>query len=383
MRSPSDRLVPPTKLLMTRVSFVARAPLLALAGAVTLLAVAAPTQTLAYDGFGYGTLANLAGSNGGVGWTGPWFDVGTDLTGVAATGLAYAGLATTPGAAVTPAVVDVYPMTSYERTFQPPTAGTTALYVSFLLRYDAAAGDFGGLTFGQYPYAMYVGAPPGFYTYGLMMSQGLGDAASKPLVVGETTLVVVKIALGTPSGVAYSLFLDPTIGLPEPAYAAATYGLPLLALPTKVTLHNGTGFTTDEIRVGTTWASVLPAGPSPWTDFGFAKPGYLGAPHLVGSGPLTGNSTNTLLLTNAYPSALVVQGLGLAAINAPYLGGILVPDPVLIFAFASDAAGTATWPLFVPAGLPAGLPLVMQQWIQDPMATYGWSASNGVRALLQ
>lgn len=349
----------------------------------SLLVSTARAQALSYDGFGNGPLADLANSTGGVGWAGPWLDAGTDPTTVATVGLDYTGLATTPGAAVSPAAGGVYPMSTYQRAFTAPPAGTTTIYVSFLLREDSAVGGFGGLTFGQYPYAMYVGAPPGFYAYGLMTSQGLGNTTSKPLVVGETTLVVVKIATNA-SGTGYSLYLDPTIGSPEPAFAAATFSLgALLTLPISLKIDNGTGFTTDEIRVGTSWAAVLPAGPSAWTDFGFAKPGYLGAPHLVGTGPLTANSTNTVTLTNAYPSAVVVQGLGLAAINVPYLGGILVPDPVLVTALSSDASGIATWQFFVPAGLPAGLTLVLQQWVQDPMATFGWSASNGVRGLLR
>lgn len=365
----------PTRFLLTAIT--------ALGGAFFASTVHA--QSLSYDGFGNGPLADLANSAGGTGWTGPWFDAGTDPTGLATVGLDYAGLATTPGAAVTPAASGVYPMSTYQRAFAAPPTGTNVIYVSFLLREDALAGGFGGLTFGQYPYAMNVGAPPGFYTYGLMMSQGLGDVASKPLVLGETTLVVVKIATNAAvAGTSYSLYLDPTIGSPEPSFAAATFSLGMLqTLPTSLRIDNGTGFTTDEIRVGTTWSSVLPPGPSVWTDFGFAKPGYLGAPHLVGTGPLTANSLNTLALTNAYPSSIVVQGLGLAAINVPYLGGILVPDPVLVVALSTDASGSANWQLFVPTGLPAGLSLVFQQWIQDPMATFGWSASNGVRGLLQ
>lgn len=350
--------------------------------ALGLFTLATPGQAPAYDGFAGGPLVDLAGSAGGVGWSGPWAGVGTDPTQVSTTGLDYPGLLTTGGAAVTPAATGAYPMSQYERAFQNQPAGT--FYVSFLLRQDSAAGGgYGGLRFGQYPSALYVGSPPGWYAYGLMTSHGLGSTSTKSLVVGEITLVVVKIAANASGpGTTFSLYLDPAIGSPEPGSSAAAYSLGL-GLPTGLTIDNGTGFTTDEIRVGATWASVLPAGPSAWTDFGFAKPGWLGAPRLTGSGPLTGNSTNLLQLTRAYPAAVVVQGIGFTAIDVPLLGGVLVPDPLLVTFLATDGGGAATWQLSVPAGLPPGLELFCQQWIRDPMATFGWSASNAVRASLQ
>jgi hypothetical protein len=57
--------------------------------------------TIAYDGFNY-SAGSLAGQNGGTGWTTPWaltYFSGANL-GVSATGLSYAGLATTGGSMV-------------------------------------------------------------------------------------------------------------------------------------------------------------------------------------------------------------------------------------------------------------------------------------------
>lgn len=357
-------------------------PRLLHAGLATVAITAAVSaQSLANEGFGYGSLPDLAGGAGGSGWTSAWADVGTDPTTVAGSGLQYPGLSTTAGAAVTPVAVGVYPTSIYQRSFTVPPAGTNTIYVSFLLRDDAAQGIWGGISFGQYPYKMTVGSPPGYYTYGLMMSQGLGSLTSKPLVQGETTLVVCKITrnVSPAAGVAYALYLDPVIGAPEPTYPDATFGLGMLsALPTSLAIDNGTGFTTDEIRVGTSWAAVLPAAPSVWTDVGFAKPGVAGAPHLGGVGPLTAGSTNSVVLTQANPNAPVVQVLGFFAVNAPLLGGILVPEPVAVMPLATDAAGGAVWQVVVPAGIPAGVPVRFQHWIQDSAATFGWSASNGL-----
>lgn len=343
-----------------------------------------PAQILAYDGFGNGPLADLNGSTGGTGWQSAWTDAGTDATSVGSLGLSYDGLARTPGAAITALTTGVWPATYYTRSFTPAPGGTTALYVSFLLRLDAGAGMWGGLTFGQYPYGMSVGAASGAYVYGLMGSSGLGSLTNKPVVVGETTLVVLKITLNSGTGTTWRLFLDPVIGTAEPAYPDAVMGLAQVAsLPTSLHLDNGTGFTTDEIRIGLSWASVLPPGPSRWTDVGFAKPGVWGAPHLAGSGPLAPGTSNALLLThaNALSPALLVTGF--VTQNTALLGGILVPEPVLVSVANTDAGGGLSASLPVPGFAPVGLPILFQYWIQDSAATFGWSASNGLRGVIQ
>lgn len=340
---------------------------------------------LSYDGFGYGPKPNLAGSNGGIGWTTAWTSGGSNVTSVALPGLGYTGLATTPGAAVTPPAGGVWPNSIYQRTFRPVPVGTTTLYVSFLMRADAGYGAWGGISFGTYPYKMSVGSPPGWYTYGLMVSEGLGDTSNKPLVQGETTLVVVKISKNASGpGVAYRMYLDPKIGTPEPSFADATFGIgPLLALPTAISIDNGTGFTTDEIRIGTTWGSVLPPAPNPWTDLGFAKPGVNGAPHLVGTGPLTAGATTEIALTNANPSSIATLVVGVNLLNAPFAGGTMVPDPVVLVAVPTDASGAVTLSSPWPSVMPAGLPIRFQYWIQDPAATFGLSASNGLQGVSQ
>lgn len=338
----------------------------------------AHAQLLAYDGFGNGPRPNLAGSTGGTGWTSAWSDVGTDPTKIAGSGLNYTGLASSVGAAVTPTAGGVWPSSIYARAFPAPPAGTTTIYASFLMRDDAAFGSWGGVAFGQYPSKVWVGSPLGYYQYGLMMSQGLGDVASKPLVQGQTTLVVVKISKNpTGSGITYRMFLDPAIGSTEPAFAEATLSIGAV-LPTSISIDNGTGFTTDEIRVGTTWSSVLPAAPQAWSDQGFAKPGALGAPHLAGTGPLSANTPVTLELTNTIPNAPTFLVLGPNAVNLPFMGGILVPNPLIVVALQTNASGRLTLNATWPAGIPAGTTICTQMWIQDPAATFGLAASNGL-----
>lgn len=339
-------------------------------------------QQIAYDGFGGGP-APLGGSSGGSGWTSAWVDVGSDPSQIVAAGLDYLNLATTAGAVHTPATASVWPATQYQRSFAVPP-GANVLYVSFLLRADTPAAAWGGLQFGQYPYGVTVGSPLGYYSYGLMTSQGIGDVSNTPLLVGQTVLLVAKIVRNTPGGLVYHLFVDPVVGAGEPAAADATLALAQVTqLPSALQLTNSTAFTTDEIRVGTSWTSVLPTPPSFWTDLGFAKPGIAGAPHLVGSGSMQGGSSNLLTLTQAAPIAPQVLVGGVAIVNAPLLGGILVPEPLLLFPGTTDAAGTMAFPFVLPNGLPAGLPLCFQCWIVDAAASQGFAASNGLRGICQ
>lgn len=351
---------------------------------VLCLAAPASAQLLSYDGFDNGPLADLIASNGGTGWLNSWADGGSEPTAVVTNGLSFTGLATASGAAETPYAGAMAIGSYYQRTFQTVPLGTTALYVSFLLRPDTA-GTWGGLAFGSYPYGMQVGIPDGYDSYGLMTSQGLGDLTTRLAVAGETTLVVVRIALNTPAaGSSFRLFLDPPIGSLEPATADAIFGLgPVSTLPTSLALRNGTGVTTDEIRVGLSWASVLPAEPPVWTDMGFGKPGITGAPHLTGSGPMTAGSINTIALADACAMAPSVVGIGLDAYNLPYLGGVLVPYPLLVLPLTTDVTGMSHWQLTLPGGLPAGIPVLFQYWIEDAAATFGWSASNGLRGVIQ
>lgn len=362
-----------------------RCPIACLAPfAIALLLAPTHAQSIAYDGFGNGPRADLAGSAGGTGWTSAWFDGGTDPTTVGGPGLVHQGLATTAGGAITPAAAGSWPSSYYQRSFAVP-AGANGIYVSFLLRDDAGSGSWGGISFGQYPYRMTVGAPLGMYAFGLMTSNGIGNVTNRPLVQGQTVLVVVAIQKNTPAaGITYRLYLDPAIGMPEPAFADAAFGLSMVqALPGAVAIDNGTGFTTDELRVGTTWSSVLPPQVSNWTDLGFAKPGANGAPHLSGFGPLAGLSVSGVQMTNARPTTTALLVIGTQIVNQPLLGGILVPDAAVVMAMATDGVGAAGYQTTLPAGLLAGLPLRFQYWVVDPAATFGFAASNGLQGVTQ
>jgi hypothetical protein len=70
--------------------------------------------------------------------------------------------------------------------------------------------------------------------------------------------------------------------------------------------------------------------------------------------------------------------LGLGRIDRPLFGGLLVPIPQQRVALVTSAAGAASWPFTLPAGVPSGTNLYAQAWIRDPLAPQGWSASSAL-----
>jgi hypothetical protein len=139
--------------------------------------------------------------------------------------------------------------------------------------------------------------------------------------------------------------------------------------------------TATQLATGNTseFSAWLQAGP--WTDLGFAKAGSSGTPSLVGSGPLTPGSANVLALAGAKPSSPATLAFGFSAVNLPFKGGIFVPQPLLLLPQATDATGAASLAFTWPAGAPAGVTLVFQEWIKDPGASFGLSASNGLQGV--
>ncbi|MHC5211692.1 MAG: choice-of-anchor B family protein [Planctomycetota bacterium] len=120
-----------------------------------------------------------------------------------------------------------------------------------------------------------------------------------------------------------------------------------------------------------------------WTDLGNGKAGVSGVPALGGTGPMTSGSANAVDLTNAAPSSTTTLVVGFSGLFAPFKGGTLVPMPdLLLFALPIDGAGAASLPFVWPA-VPPGITLYWQHWIDDPAASLGLSASNGLSSVSQ
>ena len=134
----------------------------------------------------------------------------------------------------------------------------------------------------------------------------------------------------------------------------------------------------DAAEIGAIGDLVIEVGT--WVDVGFALAGTGGLePALSGAGTLVAGTPITLTLADAQPSSTAALFLGIAAINAPFKGGTLVPAPTLLVSGLPTNAGgglvlSATW----PAGIPGGVTLYYQFWISDPGGPKGLSASNGL-----
>jgi hypothetical protein len=116
-----------------------------------------------------------------------------------------------------------------------------------------------------------------------------------------------------------------------------------------------------------------------FADLGNGLAGTAGIPRLEGAGPLCGGTKISVSLSDAAANADATLVIGLSTLDAPFKGGVLVPDPdILIFGLTTDGLGGlvlfGTW----PAGLPSGLEMFLQYWIVDAAGPVGFSASNAI-----
>lgn len=248
---------------------------------LTLFAVAAAPlsgarATPSYEGFsGYSAGSPIASPSpgGGYGWKGAWGGGGLSLT-ATGPGLAYSGLATSPGAA-TSGPPSTNTVAWYYRDLDTPIGEGSTLYVGFLLRPETGISDYGGLGLMGPADGIFAGksgsASGGSNYYGLEGSLPDGsDADTKPdpLVAptgimacpGQTAFLVIKATMLAGAD-RFDLFVDPIPGAAEPTPSATIgteYGIDL-GSAIYLAINNAGNWTTDEIRVGSTFASVTPA----------------------------------------------------------------------------------------------------------------------------
>jgi hypothetical protein len=100
------------------------------------------------------------------------------------------------------------------------------------------------------------------------------------------------------------------------------------------------------------------------------------SPKLTGAGGTVVGGPVSLTLTDALPNSTGFLFLGFSAINAPFLGGVLVPSPDVTIAITTDATGGVHLSSPYPPGGASNVPLWSQAWINDPGAPVDVSASN-------
>jgi len=121
--------------------------------------------------------------------------------------------------------------------------------------------------------------------------------------------------------------------------------------------------------------------PGPWDNLGLGLAGTNGEGNLVGTGDMSGGSTNSIDLTNAMPSSTAFLFLGFTEGNAPFKMGTLVPVPIaLSLALPTDAEGALALPFVWPTGVPSGAEIYFHYWYPDAGGPVGAAASNALRA---
>jgi hypothetical protein len=231
--------------------------LLTITGALAAATLAHGQDLIAHDGFQYGGTPNLQGLNGGTGWSGQWFSLSSIPTGVSPEGMSWGALVTRGGCATT-APFPSTGFTRYSRAVAPYTDPDDTIYISCLVRHNLGDGTTAGLSFGTWENGMVMGVRP-TGVYGLMTPPDTAHSDTRvPVVQGQTALLAARVHINTDATITWTLYVNPLPGHPEPAQPGATLTIPGTILPPAIQIYNDGGFSTDEIRLGRTWASVIP-----------------------------------------------------------------------------------------------------------------------------
>jgi len=102
------------------------------------------------------------------------------------------------------------------------------------------------------------------------------------------------------------------------------------------------------------------------------------APTLTGSGSLAAGAGFSLAFAGLPPFTSGMLFIGLSQLNAPFKGGILVPQPVLQLMLPT-LSGSLTLNQAMPGGLPSGTSIYLHFWTPDAGAPAGVCATNALQ----
>jgi len=132
---------------------------------------------------------------------------------------------------------------------------------------------------------------------------------------------------------------------------------------------------------GAAWVLFLSDGT--WNNPGAGVGGAAGVPLLLGAGPLEANTSVKITASSLPPMQAAWLLVSTAALEQPFKGSLMFPDPGapgLLLPYATGPAGTfvlqGTW----PHGVPPGTTLWLQTWSVDPSARQGAAGSNALVA---
>jgi hypothetical protein len=225
---------------------------------------AAGASPIAYEGF---QPSFPIYANGGTGFSGPWTQGGFNAfaSGYVPTAgsLCSAGLPTSGGSISADAFSAING--AIRNLARPLGQDNTTVYLSFLLRPEGTLnsglfGGFFGLTLnGSLGNDLFIGKPGGGAggEYVLETRGGTGQVPSgTPAVVGRTALLVVKAEFLLGNDV-FTLYANPSRSGSEPASGVVKTDLDLGAV-SKIGIYSTGAFSVDEIRIGATYADVVP-----------------------------------------------------------------------------------------------------------------------------
>jgi hypothetical protein len=214
---------------------------------------------LAGEGFDYISGTPVHGASGGSGWASAWSVYsGGEVVRSTAPGLSYGALPTSgvaatsdlssPGAGFTYLVRDV------------PASAAPTLYVSYLLRRDQEGpGNYGGLGLYGAGGSVFAGKSGTTTTFGLEVTGSITSTTTS-ITTGDVYLLLTCLEFGAVAGGLdrISLYVNPPVDGTIPAVADAVRTDLDLDNLQYLYLNNSGGWTTDEIRVATTWQSAIP-----------------------------------------------------------------------------------------------------------------------------
>jgi type 1 glutamine amidotransferase len=213
--------------------------------------------------------ADLLGESGGTGFDGPWFASGFNASihdnyDVAAGSLIYPNLAVSGNrieSASTPAIAGL----GRNLEVPVPADATATVYFSLLLRPEGSLGQgalngyFGAYLDGTGNADLFAGKPGSASAdpYVIEDRGGSGQVQSSVApVIGETVLLVVRAEL-RPGTDVFTLHVNPDPCQPEPASGTVKSDLDLGDVSALVIYSTG-AFSLDELRLGASFAEVVP-----------------------------------------------------------------------------------------------------------------------------
>jgi hypothetical protein len=230
---------------------------------------------IAYEGFDYSPGIPINACNGGTGFVNAWFV--DQYTYVIESGSLTDPTGTLSTAGNSLHHIGLLPRAKRDLSTTLGTEGTT-IYLSFLLRQDAVGDflhdnhDFGGLILGGTNTSSEFGDNGLFigvgqdttrhYGLGMASVTSSGVNANDPVMTGQTAFLVVRIDFLSGLDRA-TLYVNPTPDQPEPVSGLVFTGVDLGQF-TQIAITGGNNaiWTTDELRLATTWQEVTVPEPS-------------------------------------------------------------------------------------------------------------------------